>query len=59
MICNRCNKRYKISGGIGAMSRYLKEAHSIDPTASSVAEKRIRDGTTIDVAILRGAEINR
>ena len=59
MICNRCIKRYKITGGIKAMSRHLKEVHSIDPTASSVAEKRIRDGTSVDVAILRGAEINR
>ena len=59
IICNRCNKRYKLSGGTGGMIRHLKVEHSIDPEASSIAEKRIRDGTAIDAAILRGIEINR
>ena len=59
LVCNACSKVYKTSGGTGAMSRHLKEKHSIDPIASSVAAKRIREGTAIDQAILRGAEINR
>ena len=58
LICNRYSKVYKSTGGTGAMSRYLKEKHSIDPAVSSVAEKIIREGTSIDAAILRGAEIN-
>ena len=40
------------------MGRHLKERHSIDPSASSVAEKGLREGTAINVAILRGAEVN-
>ena len=57
-ICNRCSKVYSISGGTGAIARHLKAKHSIDPTASGVAEKRIKEGISIDQAILRGAEIN-
>ena len=41
------------------MSRYLKEKHSIDSVASSIAEKRIRDETVIDIIILRDIEVNR
>ena len=59
MICNLYNKPYKISGDIGEMSRHLKEKHFIDSTGSSIAEKRIRDRTAIEIAILRGAEVNR
>ena len=59
MIYNRCNKAYKISGSIETISRHLKENYFIDLIASSIAEKRIRDGIAIEVAILRGVEINR
>lgn len=57
-VCSHCSRKYKSSGGTGAISRHLKKAHSIDPTASSIAKKRIREGTGIDAAILRGAEMN-
>ena len=57
-VCNRCSRTYKTSGGTGAISRHLKKAHSIDPTASGVPEKRIRERTAIDAAIMRGAERN-
>ena len=40
------------------MTRHLKQLHSIDPAISTIAEKRIREGTAIDIAILRGAEAN-
>ncbi len=56
--CNRCSKTYSTNGGTGAISRHLKTAHSIDPTTSAVAEKRLREGIAINAAILRGAEIN-
>lgn len=36
----------------------MKKAHSIDPTAGGIAEKRVRERRAIDAAILRGAEIN-
>ena len=57
-VCNRCSRVYKSTGGTGAIARHLKKAHSIDPTASALAEKRKRDGTAIDAAIIRGAEFN-
>ena len=57
-ICNSCSKSYSISGGTGAIARHLKAKHSIDPTASGIAEKRMKEGTSIDQAILRGVEIN-
>ena len=57
-ICNSCCRAYSTNGGSGAIARHLKKAHSIDPSASALAEKRIREGTSIDAAILRGAEIN-
>lgn len=57
-VCNRCSRVYKSTGGTGAIARHLKKAHSIDPTASALAEKRKREGTAIDAAIIRGAEIN-
>ena len=40
------------------MTKHLKKYHSIDPALSATAEKRIREGTAIDVAILRDAEAN-
>ena len=40
------------------MAKYLKKYHSIDSVLSATTEKRIREGTVIDVVILRGAEIN-
>ena len=57
-ICNRCSKAYSVSGGTGAVARHLKAKHSINPTASGVAEKRIKEGRSIDQAVLRGAEMN-
>ena len=36
----------------------MKKEHFIDPTASGIAENRIREGTVIDAAILPGAEID-
>ena len=39
--------------------RYLKVEHSIDLEANSIAKKRIRDETVINIAILREIEINR
>ena len=51
IICNRCDYSYKISGGTEAISRYLKDKPSIDSAASSIAEKRIRDETAIDIAL--------
>lgn len=56
--CNRCGKMYSVSGDTGAIGRHLKKLHSIDPSPSGVAEKRIRDGTDVAAAILRGAEVN-
>ena len=58
-ICNRCKKAYNIRGGTGAIARHLKKSHSIDPTPSGVAEKRIREGVSIDAAVLRGVQINQ
>ncbi len=58
LVCNRCSKTYQLSGGTGAITRHLKEKHSIEPTATYLAEKRRNEGTSIDAAILRGAEIN-
>ena len=57
-MCNRCSKTYSANGGSGAIARHLKNVHSIDPTASLIAEKRIRERTSIDAAILRGAEVS-
>ena len=56
--CNHCSKSFAISGGTGSVARHLKKAHSIDSSHNSIAEKRIREGTAIDIAILRDAEIN-
>ena len=56
--CNRCPKSYSITGGTANMARHLKKQHAIDLATSATAEKRIREGTTIDMAILRGAEAN-
>ena len=57
-VCNRCSKVYKSSGGTGAISRHLKKAHSVDPTAGGIVKKRIREATALDAAILREAENN-
>lgn len=57
-VCNYCSKLYKCSGGTGSMKRHLKERHQINPEANTIALKRRGDGTTVDAAILRGAEIN-
>ena len=57
-ICNSCSRAYKITGGTGAIARHLKKYHSIDPTASGLAEKRTRERTAIDTAILRKADIS-
>lgn len=57
-VCNRCSRVYKSSGGTGAISRQLKKAHSIDSAASAIAKRRIREGSAIDAAILREAEIS-
>ena len=40
------------------MARYLKKEHSIDPSISTISEKRLREGTAISTAILYRAEIN-
>ena len=56
--CNHCFKSYTISGGTEIIARHLRKEHLIDPSISAIAEKRRRDGTAIDIAILRGAEIN-
>ena len=56
--CNYCFKSFVISGGIGSVVRYLKKAHLIDLSYNSIAEKRIREGTAIDIAILRNIKIN-
>ena len=58
-ICNRCKKAYNVTGGTGAITRHLKTIHSIDPSPSGVAKKRIREGVSIDAAILRGVQINQ
>ena len=57
-VCNTCSRSYKTTGGTGAIARHLKKAHAIDSTASGPAEKRIRERTAIDAAILRGAEMS-
>lgn len=57
-VCKICSKAYKRTGGTGAISRHLKDVHTIDPAASSVAMKRQREGTVVDMAILRGVEFN-
>lgn len=58
LSCNRCSRTYKLSGGTGAVIRHLKDKHFIDVTPSGIAVKRIREETAIDLAILRGTEIN-
>ncbi len=58
LVCNRCSKVYQLSGGTGAIIRHLREKHSIDATSTGVVAKRIREGQAIDLAILRGVEIN-
>ena len=55
---NHYSKSFTISGGTGAVARHLKTAHSIDPTHSSITEKRIREETAINMAILRNTKIN-
>ena len=40
------------------MVKHLKKYHSIDSALNATAEKRIREGTAIDVVILRDAEAN-
>ena len=57
-VCRTCSKAYHSSGGSGAIARHLKKEHGIDPTVSAFAEKRVKDRTSIDAAILRGVEIN-
>lgn len=57
-VCNYCAKASKRTSGTGAISRHLKDDHGIDPTISGLAQKRQREGTAVDVAILCGAEIN-
>lgn len=57
-VCNYCSKSYKCTGGTGTMTRHLKERHQIDPFLSTVALRRKTEGSTIEAAILRGAEIN-
>ena len=56
--CNHCFKSFAISDNTGAVTRHLKTAHSIKSTHSSIAEKRIREGTAIDAVRLRDAKIN-
>ena len=57
--CNYCSMVYNPSGGTGAFQRHLKSKHQIDPSASSVAQKRDKNGTAVDAAILRHAELNQ
>ena len=57
-MCNRCSKNYSITGGTGAIGQHLKNEHCIDRTTSLLAEKRLREGTSINAVILRGAGIN-
>lgn len=40
------------------MSRHLKEKYLINLVVNSVAEKRIREGTSINIAIFYEAKIN-
>ncbi|KAL9609359.1 MAG: hypothetical protein Q9167_005867 [Letrouitia subvulpina] len=57
-ICNYCRKAYKSTGGTALMRKHLR-THGIDLSVDSIAIKRLRDGTAIEAAILRGAEINK
>ena len=50
LICKKCSKTYKLSGGTGAITRHLADKHFINPRASRISEKRIREGTAIDAA---------
>ena len=36
----------------------MKKAHSIDPTTSGITEKRMRESSAKDAAILHSAKIN-
>ena len=51
-VCNYCSKAFELGGGTGGISRHLKRIHHIDPKASSIAQKRQREGTAIDAVIL-------
>ena len=55
---NHYSKSFAISDDTGSVTRYLKKAYLIDPSYNSITEKRIREETAINIAILRNTEIN-
>lgn len=59
MVCKHCRKAYKYSAGTKNMKDHLRKEHKWDPAASGVAQRRQYDGSSVDAAILRGADINR
>ena len=56
--CLYCSSTFRASGGTATFTRHLKIKHGMDPSATSVAQKRDGNGLAVHAAILRHAELN-